>query len=339
MPLLKNIRFSKFLSIWLLTLISMVIFIIFVGGLTRLTGSGLSITEWQFFSGIFYPITDSQWNFYFKLYKEIPQFNLVNNLMSIDDFKFIFFWEYFHRLLGRLIGVAFIVPFFYLIYMRALKIEYVVKFSVIFFLISLQGFVGWYMVQSGLVNNVSVSHYRLSIHLFFAFIILSSLFWYYLNSSNRINKSFFYSKNSFFSIKILIFLLFAQIIFGAFVSGLDAGKIYQTWPLMNNSYFPDDSYYVNIFNFDNQSIVQFIHRNLAYVIFFVSLFIGYQIILKKIKKLSKSYFVFFSFIILQIVLGVLTLLSNVNIYIASMHQISSIFLIIFSLKLYHLSID
>ena len=137
----------------------------------------------------------------------------------------------------------------------------------------------------------------------------------------------------------MIYLIFTQIIFGAFVSGLDAGKIYQTWPLMNNSYFPDDSYLINVLNFDNQSIVQFIHRNLAYVIFFISLFIGYQIIFKKIIKLIRSYYIFIFFIVLQIVLGIITLLSNVNIYIASMHQISSIFLVIFSLKLYHRSID
>ena len=339
MPLLKNKKFNKFLSIWLLVLISMVIFIIFIGGLTRLTDSGLSITEWQVFSGILYPITDDQWNYYFQLYKEIPQYNLINNLMSINDFKFIFFWEYFHRMLGRLIGITFIIPFTYLIYVRALKIEYIIKFFVIFLLISFQGFIGWYMVQSGLVNNVSVSHYRLSIHLFFAFIILSTLLWYYLNLSTQINKSFFNSTNSFSSIKILIYLIFTQIIFGAFVSGLDAGKIYQTWPLMNNSYFPDDSYLINVLNFDNQSIVQFIHRNLAYVIFFISLFIGYQIIFKKIIKLIRSYYIFIFFIVLQIVLGIITLLSNVNIYIASMHQISSIFLVIFSLKLYHRSID
>ena len=339
MPILQDIKFNKLLSIWLLALILLVIFIIFVGGLTRLTESGLSITEWQVFSGVFYPITNDQWNSYFELYKTIPQFNLLNNSMTIDEFKFIFFWEYFHRMLGRIIGITFIIPFIYFIYVKALKLEYLIKFSIIFLLISLQGFIGWFMVKSGLTNDVTVSHYRLSLHLLFAFIILSTLFWYYLNLLTQKNKLFFNIKNSFFSIKILIFLLFVQIIIGAFVSGLDAGKIYQTWPLMNNNYFPDDSIFKNILDFDNRSTVQFIHRNLAYLILFVSLFISYQIIFKKRSKVSKSYSIFIFFIFLQIFLGIITLLSNINIYFASIHQISSIFLVISSLNLYHCSID
>ena len=165
------------------------------------------------------------------------------------------------------------------------------------------------------------------------------MFWYYLNLLTQKNKLFFNIKNSFFSIKILIFLLFVQIIIGAFVSGLDAGKIYQTWPLMNNNYFPDDSIFKNILDFDNRSTVQFIHRNLAYLILFVSLFISYQIIFKKRSKVSKSYSIFIFFIFLQIFLGIITLLSNINIYFASIHQISSIFLVISSLNLYHCSID
>jgi len=339
MPILQDIKFNKLLSIWLLALILLVIFIIFVGGLTRLTDSGLSITEWQVFSGVFYPITNDQWNYYFELYKTIPQFNLLNNSMTIDEFKFIFFWEYFHRMLGRLIGITFIIPFIYFIYVRALKLEYLIKFSIILLLISLQGFIGWFMVKSGLTNDVTVSHYRLSLHLLFAFIILSTLLWYYLNLLTQKNKLFFNIKNSFFSIKILIFLLFVQLIIGAFVSGLDAGKIYQTWPLMNNNYFPDDSYFKNILDFDNRSIVQFIHRNLAYLILFLSLFISYQIIFKKMSKISKSYSIFIFFIFLQIFLGIITLLSNINVYFASLHQISSIFLVISSLNLYHCSID
>ena len=195
------------------------------------------------------------------------------------------------------------------------------------------------MVSSGLVDRVDVSHYRLAVHLFIAFIILTSLFWYYLNYLNKKKKEFFFNNSKAYSIKLLIFLIFVQIIFGAFVSGLDAGKIYQTWPLMNNSYFPNDVNYKDYFNFDDRSVVQFIHRNLAYLIFFLILYIGYQIKKLNLSYLNKSYFYLMIFIFIQIFLGILALISNLNIVIASMHQISSIFLIILSINFYYKSIN
>ena len=169
-------KFRNYFLAWLLCLIVLISLIIVVGGLTRITDSGLSITEWDLFSGIFPPTHLDEWEKYFLLYKQIPQYTLINYDMSLDEFKYIFLWEYYHRLLGRIIGITFLFPFLYFFYMKILNLRYQFNLSLILFLIILQGAVGWYMVKSGLVNNVTVSHYRLSLHLLIAFIILSSIF-------------------------------------------------------------------------------------------------------------------------------------------------------------------
>ena len=194
------------------------------------------------------------------------------------------------------------------------------------------------MVKSGLIDNVSVSHYRLSIHLSVAFLILSLLFWILLNYFNKSEKKILQFNNQYISIKILLVLIFLQIIIGAFVSGLDAGKIYQTWPLMNESYFPNDVDFNNFLNFNNASFVQFFHRNTAYLIFFLTIYLGFNIFKKKAKNLYIIFLFFSLAILVQIVLGISVLLSGADIYFASMHQISSIFLIASALKLYHSSI-
>ena len=195
------------------------------------------------------------------------------------------------------------------------------------------------MVQSGLIENITVSHYRLSIHLFIAFTILTSLIWILLNSINKTNKFFFQLNTSHFILKFLLFLLFVQIILGAFVSGLDAGKIYQTWPLMNGNFFPDDIPINYFFNFNDPSFVQFLHRNVAYFIFFVSVYLGINIYKLDNRELFRNYLFYFLIILTQIVLGVLVLISGVNIFFASMHQISSIFLVVATINLYYRSIS
>ena len=334
----KNEKYNNFFTNWLLFLITLVGFIIIIGGLTRLTDSGLSITKWEVFTGILPPLNQIQWERYFSEYKSIPQYILLNYDMTMKEFKFIFFWEYFHRILGRLIGLSFFIPFIFLIYKKILNNYLKLRFISISILILLQGLIGWYMVKSGLVNDVSVSHYRLSLHLFTAFIIFSSLIWIYLTHKTKIKKNFFQINLQFVSLKILVFFIFFQIVIGAFVSGLDAGKIYQTWPLMNGYYFPSDNFVGNLFNFKDPSFVQFIHRNIAYIIFFLSVYSGVYIYKNKIKNLYYYYLIFIFFIVIQILLGIFVLFSNVNIYFASLHQISSIFLIISSLNLYFHSI-
>jgi cytochrome c oxidase assembly protein subunit 15 len=195
------------------------------------------------------------------------------------------------------------------------------------------------MVKSGLVNNITVSHYRLSVHLSVAIIIISSIFWLIKNIYSKEDKSFFNlsTNNSFFQIFIL--LIFVQIILGAFVSGLDAGQIYQTWPMMGSTFFPNDFFLNNIasfFAFDNHSLVQFYHRNLAYIITLYALILILFVYQKKIFKLYKSAKILLFFLFLQIGLGIFTLISGLNIYLASLHQITSIVLFLSALNLYYL---
>ena len=162
-------------SIWLLSLMALICAIILIGGYTRISDSGLSITEWELFKGILPPLDKNSWDFYFEQYKKIPQYQLINFNMTLDEFKVIFYWEYFHRILARLIGLFFLLPLIYFYFSKKIKNEYIKICYTIFVLILLQGIIGWYMVQSGLVNDITVSHYRLSIHLSLAVIIISSI--------------------------------------------------------------------------------------------------------------------------------------------------------------------
>jgi len=298
---------------------------IVVGGLTRLTDSGLSITQWQLFSGFFPPLNNSQWIIYFDLYKEIPEFKLQNFDMTMQEFKVIFWWEWAHRFMGRLIGLAFLIPLIYFTF--KIKFKQLMKLYFIFALICFQGFIGWYMVSSGLIDRVDVSHFRLSIHLLVAFLILSLIFWNYLKI--KVKKKSLNTINILFPFSFLI-LVFLQISIGAFVSGMDAGKIYNSWPLMGNSIFPNDNSIDNLFKlsaFSDPSLVQFIHRKLAYLIGLFYLYLLFYIYRNKKTDLYKSIKILGFFIFLQIVLGIVTLLYGAQILIASMHQISSIFLV------------
>jgi cytochrome c oxidase assembly protein subunit 15 len=322
---IENKQLKYYISFWLATMFCMISIMIIVGGLTRLTDSGLSITEWQLFSGFLPPINETQWIKYFDLYKKIPEFQLQNYSMTLQEFKIIFWWEWMHRFLGRLIGISFLIPLIYFSFRIGFKNLRNLYF--IFILICFQGFIGWYMVSSGLVDRIDVSHFRLSIHLLIAFLIISLIFWNYLELKN-LN----FSKNGLNKLIPVIFLLFifSQISIGAFVSGMDAGKIYNSWPLMGTSYFPDDSKFIDLFSvssFSNPSLVQFMHRNLAYFILGFYLFILMQVYKNRIT----SYFFIIKIIgfllLVQIILGILTLLFGAQIFLSSMHQISSIFLV------------
>jgi cytochrome c oxidase assembly protein subunit 15 len=315
--------------------LSLIILIILVGGLTRLTDSGLSITTWELFAGFLPPLTNDKWVDYFNLYKTIPEYQEQNFNMTLDEFKLIFWWEWAHRQLGRLIGLITLLPLLYFAIKNGLWV--VKRYGIIFILVCLQGFLGWYMVSSGLVNRIDVSHYRLSIHLFTAFIILSMVFWNILKLTklqiNQISIKLFF-------IKFFLVLLFIQLIIGAFVSGMDAGTIYNTWPLMGASYFPDDSKmieFLNISVFDNPSIVQFLHRNLAYLIMIVYIFLLISIFKETNKIFRKPILIIGISLFLQVVLGVLTILSGVKIIYASLHQINSILIILSTLYFLYIS--
>ena len=323
------------LKIWLIILLLLITLIILVGGLTRLTDSGLSITTWELFVGFLPPLTDEKWLTYFNLYKTIPEFSEQNSDMNLNEFKVIFWWEWFHRQLGRLVGLSVLLP---LIYFTAKHGFWILKkYGIIFFLVCLQGFFGWYMVSSGLVNRVDVSHYRLSIHLVTAFIILSIVFWNFLQLTNlKINQI----SIKLYSIKLFLFLLFLQLVIGAFVSGMDAGTVYNTWPLMGSSYFPDDSNFIELLDitvFENPSIVQFIHRNLAYLIILVYIYILIFVFNGSNKIFRKPILIIGISLFLQVILGVLTILSGVKIFYASLHQINSILIILSCLYFLYIS--
>ena len=321
----SNLKINNQLSLWLIIMFWIISIMIVVGGLTRLTDSGLSITKWELFSGIFPPLSHEEWLIYFNLYKEIPEFKLQNYDMNIQEFKIIFWWEWAHRFLGRLIGIGYLIPLIYFSF--KIRFSKMLSLYLIFFLICLQGFMGWYMVSSGLVNRIDVSHFRLSLHLLIAFLILSLILWNYLKIKkiNNINNKI----NPLIPLFFLI-MIFAQIIVGAFVSGMDAGKIYNSWPLMGNTYFPDDNDFINLLRlsaFSDPSLVQFVHRNLAYFIFLFYIVVFYKVYKDKLYDLYKTINLLGCLVILQIILGIFTILNGAQIYIASMHQISSIFLV------------
>ncbi len=320
-----NLKIKNQVSFWLIFMFWIISIMIIVGGLTRLTDSGLSITEWELFSGFFPPLNQDDWIIYFNLYKEIPEFKLQNFNMTLQEFKIIFWWEWVHRFLGRLAGIGFLIPLLY--FTTKIRFSKLLNFYFIFILICFQGFIGWYMVSSGLTNRVDVSHFRLSVHLVVAFLILSLIFWNFLII--RINNNIPNKINPMLPLFFLI-LIFLQLVIGAFVSGMDAGKIYNSWPLMGQTYYPNDNNIIDLFTlsaFSEPSLVQFIHRNLAYAIGIFYLYFFFKIYKKKFYGLYKSINILGFFIVLQIILGVLTVLYGAQIYIASMHQISSIFLV------------
>ncbi len=336
--ILDDKKYNDFFNKWLKINLILVFLIIIVGGLTRLTDSGLSITEWELFSGMLPPLTDTSWNNYFNSYKEIPQYKLLNYNMTLNEFKVIFYWEYIHRMLARFIGLFFLIPLLYFYFNNSINQKKIRICIYVFLLILFQGVVGWYMVKSGLIDVVTVSHFRLSLHLIFAFLIISTIFWLILNNQKK-NMNIFFSfdgKKGFFL--TLIILIFIQISLGAFVSGLDAGRIYQTWPLMGETFFPNDILLNNLnilLDLNNHSLVQFYHRVFAYLIFLYVFMLSFYLFYIKEKKVYKS-LIFILFVLsLQIFLGILTLTSGLNIFLASGHQISSVLLVFSSIYLYY----
>ena len=318
-------NYIKYLKLWLITIFLLIICMVAVGGLTRLTDSGLSITAWELFTGILPPLSITEWNNYFYEYKKIPEYKNINFGMSLSEFKTIFYWEYAHRFLARIVGLFSLLPliFFTLIFRN--NIFYSNKYYLIFLLICIQGFVGWYMVSSGLIENNDVSHFRLAIHLSLALFILSLIFWYLMN---------IYKVNM-FKIKLPNFLLFLiltlivlQIVLGSFLSGLDGGLIYNSWPDMNGTFFPNDvsgKDYLSSQLFYNSSIIQLFHRITAYILLFFIIILNYLFFKKQLSLFN--ILIFDIAILVQLFLGVITLVSGVEIKYASLHQLGSIFVL------------
>ena len=318
-------NYIKYLKLWLITLFLLIILMVAVGGLTRLTDSGLSITEWELFTGILPPLNINEWNFYFLEYKKIPEYQNINYGMTLNEFKVIYYWEYAHRLLARLVGLFSVIPLIILSLRFKNSKYYSNKYYLIFLLVCLQGFIGWYMVSSGLIENNDVSHFRLSIHLFLALLILSLIFWFILDIF-KIKK--FDEKIPNLLLSIILILIVIQIILGAFLSGLNGGLIYNSWPDMNGNFLPSDVGFKDVINtqlFNNPSIVQFLHRFTAYVLLLFIVILNY--ILIKNNYGIKNIIFFDLAILIQIFLGIVTLISGVEIKYASLHQLGSIFVL------------
>ncbi len=271
---LQQTRSSKPVAIWLLIGVFMIIIQVLLGGITRLTGSGLSITEWKPVMGTLPPMNEQDWNAAFEKYRQIAQYKYVNSHFTLADFKFIFFWEWFHRLWARLIGVVFIIPFIIFFFQKRFKKEMVTPLIILFLLGALQGLVGWIMVQSGLEDSelLYVSHYKLAIHFTFALGLLCYTLWFALqllvpSQQLTINKPL----RSFTGWMIGILTL--QLVYGAFMAGLKAATTAPTWPTINGVWWPENIHSFGgrdfpglRFLFDHPVVIHFIHRNLAYII-------------------------------------------------------------------------
>lgn len=327
-------------SFWLISLSISICAIILIGGYTRISDSGLSITEWLPISGVFYPLTEAQWQIEFNKYKMIDEFVLVNSSMTLSEFKIIFFWEWFHRIFARLIGVLYILPFLYFLIKNQIPRKYLIKIIVIGILLIMQAVIGWYMVKSGLVGRVDVSQYRLAMHLTMAFIILGLTFQVLLENNikyfNKIN--FTLQKNLEILFFILLSLIFIQISYGAFVSGTHSGLIYNTWPTYNGKLLPtiDNNALRGIINFfEKGEYIIFIHRTFAILILLFVFFINI-IFYKNNYSFGNSYLltIFNVAFVIQIILGILMTYQNIPWHLALIHQGNAIILFLSSITMW-----
>ncbi len=325
------------LIIWLSIVCFLVYAMVFVGGMTRLTDSGLSMVEWRPLMGVLPPLNEGDWMSVFNKYKLYPEYKIINTNMSLSEFKYIFYWEYFHRLLGRLVGLVFLIPMLIMQFKGTLKAHGLTKkLWVGFSLGALQGLMGWYMVKSGLINNPDVSHYRLAAHFMLALVIFSYLFWIILDLLDLKKQP---HKFWFKFTLIILALVTLQLTYGAFTAGLKAGFGYNTFPLMGDQWVPNglgmfNSFWINIF--ENKITVQFIHRTLGWSLFFTSAFLYYKATTGAFNsRQTKTSYILFVCILLQFSLGVLTLIYFVPLTLAIAHQTGAVVVLMASLYSAH----
>ena len=324
------------IRIWLGVVAAMIVCTLLVGGATRLTESGLSITEWKPVSGMLPPLSAQAWDQEFDAYKKIPQYREMNAGMSLSEFKTIFWWEWAHRLLARSIGAVFLLPFLYFLMRGGLGSALKRRLWVLFALGGLQGAVGWWMVKSGLTARVSVSQYRLAIHFLLALLIFSAIVWTMRGLTPRVTKAIA-SARAVLTSKILLGLVFLQLYFGALVAGLRAGKIYNTWPDIDGGFIPpldqlffEQPWWRNFF--DSTLTVQFTHRMIAYTLFAVALLHLIDVIRSKAASAVINGAAWLMVAMsLQLVIGIFTLLHQVPISLGLLHQATAIVVLTFTL--------
>lgn len=302
-----------------------------VGGITRLTHSGLSISNYKLISGTLPPMNEQEWSEAFQLYQQYPEYQKLNTHFTLEDFKGIYFWEWLHRVIGRFIGLVFLIPFLFFLLTKRFDRPTLKKCLVLLFLGGFQGFLGWYMVKSGLVDRPDVSHYRLAAHLITAFLTFAYSLWVALDLIYPIKKEALVGLRNL--IRVAFFFLILQIIWGAFVAGLDAGLIHNFWPLMSDGKLIHETVFIeqnpllkNLFA--GKSGVQFVHRYLAYVVVGLSIAIWLKAKGKNIVTAQKRGVRAIVLIVgLQFVLGVFTLLYAVPIWLGIAHQIGAFVLL------------
>ncbi len=326
---LPESRAHRAIAIWLLVVAGLVFAMVLVGGATRLTDSGLSITEWKPVTGALPPLSAEAWGTEFEKYRQIPEYAQVNQGMNLTEFKSIYYWEWGHRLLGRVIGMAFLFPFVYFLFTKSIDRRRLPRLVVLFMLGGAQGALGWFMVMSGLADRVDVSQYRLAAHLGLAILIYGALLWTALDYTRetwglRPVKSSTFGTGAF----VLVGLIFVQIILGGFVAGLNAGFVYNTWPLMDGALIPSgmfvqEPWVANLF--ENVLTVQFLHRMGAYVVVIAVVALWAHGRRAKLRaRVLKASNMLLAITMLQVVLGIVTLLAAVPLWLGLLHQAGAV---------------
>lgn len=340
------------IRIWLIVMFVMVAAMIIVGGMTRLTDSGLSITEWRPLTGAIPPFSAEHWAAEFAKYQTSPQFKLANPNMTVEEFKAIFWWEWGHRQLGRAVGVVWAIGFLYFLIRGQIPAGWTGRLVLIGALGGLQGAIGWWMVSSGLVGSmISVASYRLALHLGVAFVILGFLAWYAL-LLGRSDADLMTARRSreakLFSMSTgMMHFAFLQILLGALVAGIDAGRAFPTWPLMGDSFFPADAFYAtdtqgNVLPiwhafFENPGLVQFIHRMAGYLLFIFGIVTWLRGRKSSNRQIRFAFNMLMLMMLAQVALGIVTVLTGAHLHVAITHQIGAVILWVLILRARHLS--
>lgn len=328
--MVKN-KFDKPVVVWLLSGLLLLFLMVIIGGITRLTDSGLSMVDWKLFMGMVPPLNEQQWIDTFEQYKQYPEYQKVNFYFTLEEFKSIFFWEYLHRLLGRLLGFVFIIPFTYFLIRARLSKRLIRQCLTMMGMGAFQGFLGWWMVKSGLVNRPDVSHYRLATHLVFAFLTGAYIFYVILQQILPRSEHNELPKSIGSWLYVLFFVVLAQIVYGAFVAGLNAGFVINTWPKMDGQWIADSVTAITPVwkNFvEGIGGVQFVHRYLAYVVVTIVLILKYitrKHVLDQYQRIGVSSLVVI--VSIQFLLGVLTLLYAVPVWLGVFHQVGAFVLL------------
>jgi cytochrome c oxidase assembly protein subunit 15 len=338
--------------LWLIALFLLVATMIAVGGMTRLTDSGLSITEWRPVTGAIPPLSEAAWVAEFEKYRQIPQYELVNKGMSLDAFKVIYWWEWGHRQLGRVIGLVWALGFLGFALARQVPPGWSRRLWLLGALGGLQGAIGWWMVSSGLTGEmVAVASYRLAVHLGLAFVILGFLAWYVFllgRSEAELMTARRGREAKLFGLSTgLMHFAFLQIVLGALVAGIDAGRAFPTWPLMNGQFFPADAFYVpdgqggalpvwHAF-FENAGLVQFIHRMSGYLLFAFGVVVWLRGRRSAYQATQSAFHAVMAMLVVQMALGIATVLTVAHVHVAITHQIGAVILWVLILRARHLA--